>query len=68
MAFGVRSLIYTKSVEIAGGIAVRWFWRNSHSWRESPGGFMLRAQCVADAARHGVRFEDTDALWHLLSA
>jgi hypothetical protein len=64
----MRSQIYTKAVEIAGGVIVRWFWRSPQGWRESPTGFISHAECLADAARNGLDVEDTDALWQLLSA
>ena len=45
--------IYTKPIEIEGGTALRWFWREPRSWRESPVGFTSYAACAADAARYG---------------
>ena len=47
--------IYTKRIPVDGGVATRWFWRKPvlESRRESPHGFVTRAECEDDATRHG---------------
>ena len=49
--------IYTKLLPVDGGIVMRWFWRKpvTEGRTESSQGFTSRAECEADAARHGYR-------------
>lgn len=45
--------MHTKIVEIDGGIALRWFWRDLETFQESPVGFLDRTSCEADAVSRG---------------
>lgn len=61
LSFGaVNWKIYTKQIAIEGGVVLRWFWRKpvGQGREESARGFTTRAECEADAARHGYRRAD----------
>ena len=47
--------IYTKKIADDGGVQIRWFWRKPvlEGREESAFGFMSRAECEADARKHG---------------
>ena len=47
--------IYTKKIETERGIQTRWFWRKPvlQGREESAAGFTSRAECEADARKHG---------------
>jgi hypothetical protein len=52
--------VYTKRLVSANSTALRWFWcaQLPHGSVESLVGFSSRAQCEADALKHGCRPED----------
>ena len=47
--------IFTRKIEVDGGIEIRWFWRKPvrEGREESPAGFTSRGLCEADARKHG---------------
>ena len=53
--FAMQWRIFTKQIPVEGGVVLRWFWRKPvlEGREESPVGFVSRAECEVDAAKHG---------------
>ena len=55
--------VYTKVVEVASGVSIRWYWSRdvAGSAEESTHGFVSRSDCEADAIAKGCKPEELES-------
>jgi hypothetical protein len=61
----MQCVLFTRSVSIEAGRAIRWFWRTKapdERPRECVTGFVTRQDCATDAAKRGFKAADEDPL------